>query len=111
MSQDKINKEHCNLMLEQLDAATACNYYAGYRIRILEEINAKFQEYQEIRAKTDLTPEERKKQYAQLDELVSFIKAAKEHHKLLARLHEKTQRKRNEIDQKLASFCKRHGIV
>ena len=110
MSQDKINKEHCNLILEQLDAATACNYYAGYRIRILEEINTKFLEYKEIQAKTDLTPEEQEKQYSQLNELASFIEAAQEHHKLLARLHEKTQRKRNEIDQKLASFRKRHGI-
>ena len=103
MSQEKIEKEHCNLMFEQLNAVTTCNYYAGYRIRVLEEINAKYQEYLEIKAKTDLSPEEQQKQYAQLDELVSFIEAAKEHHKLLARLHEKTQRRRNEIDQKVST--------
>ena len=110
MSQDKINREHCSLILEQLDAATACNYYAGYRIRVLEEMNTKFQEYKEIQAKTELTEEEKQKQYAQLDELSSFIEAAKEHHKQLTRLHEKAQRKRNEIVRKLESFRKRHGI-
>lgn len=110
MAQDKVNKEYCNLMLEKLDVTTACNYYAGYRIRILEEINTKFKEYQEVKAKTDLTPEEQQKQYTQLDEIVSFIEAAKEHHKLLARLHEKSQRKLNEVNQKVDSFRKRHGI-
>ena len=45
-----------------------------------------------------------------MDELASFMKAAQEHHKLLERLHEKTQRKRNEIDQKIALFRKRHGM-
>lgn len=110
MNLDKINKEYCNLMLEQLDVTTACNYYAGYRIRILEEINTKFQEYKDIQAKPESTPEEQQKQYTQLDELVSFIEAAKEHHKLLARLHEKSQRKLNEVNQKVDSFRKRHGI-
>lgn len=42
MAQDKVNKEYCKLMLEQLDVTTACNYYAGYRIRVLEEMNTKF---------------------------------------------------------------------
>ena len=110
MPQDKIYKEYCNLMLEQLNAATACNYYAGYRIRILEEMNTKFQEYKELQSKNGLTTEEKQVQCTQLDELASFMKAAQEHHKLLERLHEKTQRKRNEIDQKIASFRKRHGI-
>ena len=110
MSQDIINREHCNLMLEQLDMTVACNYYAGYRIRVLEEMNAKLREYKELQAKTGLTAEEKQVQCTQLDELASFMEAAKEHHKLLQRLHEKSQRKRNEIDQKIASFRKRHGI-
>ena len=97
-------------MLEQLDITTACNYYAVYRIRILEEINTKFQEHKEIQGKQDLTPEEQEKQYTQLDELASLIEAAKEHHKLLARLHEKSQRKLNEVNQKVDSFRKRHVI-
>ena len=110
MSQDKINREHCNLMLEQLNAATACNYYAGYRICVLEEMGTKFQEYKELQAKIGLTAEEKQVQCTQQDELASFMEAAQEHHKLLERLHEKSQRKRNEIDQKIASFRKRHGI-
>lgn len=110
MSQDKINREHCNLMLEQLNAATACNYYAGYRIRVLEEMNAKLREYKELQAQTDLTAEEKQVQCTQLDELASFMEAAQEHHKLLERLQEKSQRKLNEISQRLASFRKRHGI-
>lgn len=110
MNQDKIYKEHCNLLLEQLDATTVCNYYGGYRIRILEEMNAKFQEYKELQAKTASTAEEKQVQYTQLNGLASFMEAAKEHHKLLQRLHEKSQRKLNEINQKLASFRKRNGI-
>ena len=110
MSQNKINKEHCKLVIEQLSAMAACNYYADYRIRILEEINTKLKEYQELQAKTDLSEEERFAQYSQLEEISSFIMAAKEHHQLLQRLHEKSQRKRNEIDHRLASFRKRHGL-
>ena len=110
MAQDKVNKEYCKLMLEQLDVTTACNYYAGYRIRVLEEMNTKFKEYQEIQAKTDLSIEEQQVQYTKLDELASFMDAAKEHHRLLERLHEKSQRKLNEVNQKVASFRKRHGI-
>ena len=110
MAQDKVNKEYCKLMLEQLDVTTACNYYAGYRIRVLEEMNTKFKEYQEIQAKTDLSIEEQQVQYTKLYELASFLDAAKEHHRLLERLHEKSQRKLNEVNQKVASFRKRHGI-
>ena len=57
-----------------------------------------------------MTTEEKQVQCTRLDELASFMIAAQEHHKLLERLHEKTQRKRNEIDQKIASYLKRHGI-
>ena len=110
MDQKKINKEHCKLIMEQLSATAACNYYADYRIRILGEINAKLKEYQELQAKTDMSEEERFARYAQLEEMYAFIVAAQEHHQLLQRLHEKSQRKRNEIDHKLASFRKRHGL-
>ena len=110
MSQDKINKEHCKLVIEQLSAMAACNYYADYRIRVLGEINAKLKEYQELQIKTDASEEERLVRYTQLDEMYAFIMAAQEHHQLLQRLHEKSQRKRNEIDHKLASFRKRHGL-
>ena len=110
MSQNKVNKEHCNLIIELLSTVSACNYYGDYRIRILEEINTKLKEYQELQAKTDLSEEERFAQYSQLEEISSFIMAAKEHHQLLQRLHEKSQRKRNEIEHKLASFRKRHGL-
>ena len=110
MDPDKINKEHCNLIIELLSTVSACNYYGDYRIRILEEINTKLKEYQELQAKTDLSEEERFARYTQLDEMYAFIVAAQEHHQLLQRLHEKSQRKRNEIDHKLASFRKRHGL-
>ena len=110
MDQKKINKEYCNLIIEQLSVTAACNYYADYRIRILGEINAKLKEYQELQMKTDVPEEERFTRYAQLDEMYAFIVAAQEHHQLLQRLHEKSQRKRNEIDHKLASFRKRHGL-
>ena len=110
MDQKKINKEHCNLIIEQLSATAACNYYADYRIRILGEINAKLKEYQELQVKTDMSEEERFTRYSQLDEMYAFIIAAQEHHQSLERLHEKSQRKRNEIDHKLASFRKRHGL-
>ena len=110
MNPNKIDKEHSNLIVEQLSAVSACNYYADYRIRILEEINTKLKEYQELQAKTDLSEEERFAQYSQLEEISSFIMAAKEHHQLLQRLHEKSQRKQNEINHKLASFRKRHGL-
>ena len=110
MDQKKINKEHCKLIMEQLFATAACNYYADYRIRILGEINAKLKEYQELQVKTGASEEERFAQYSQLEEISSIIMAAKEHHQLLQRLHEKSKRKRNEIDHKLASFRKRHGL-
>ena len=110
MSQDKINKEHCKLVIEQLSAMAACNYYADYRIRILGEINAKLKEYQERQVKTDASEEERLARYTQLEEINSFVIAAQEHHQLLERLHEKSKRKLNEIDHKLASFRKRHGL-
>ena len=110
MNPNKIDKEHCKLIMEQLSATAACNYYADYRIRILGEINAKLMEFQELQAKTDMSEEERFAQYSQLEEISSFIMAAKEHHQLLQRLHEKSQRKRNEIEHKLASFRKRHGL-
>ena len=110
MDQKKINKEHCKLIMEQLSATVACNYYADYRIRILGEINAKLKEYQELQMKTDVPEEERFTRYAQLDEMYAFIVSAQEHHQLLERLHEKSKRKRNEIDHKLASFRKRYGL-
>ena len=110
MDQKKINKEHCKLIMEQLSVTAACNYYADYRIRILGEINAKLKEYQELQVKTDASEEERFARYTQLDEKYSFIVAAQEHHQLLERLHEKSKRKLNEIDHKLASFRKRHGL-
>ena len=110
MSQDKINKEHCKLVIEQLSVTAACNYYADYRIRILGEINAKLKEYQELQVKTDASEEERFARYTQLEEINSFVMAAQEHHQLLERLHEKSKRKLNEIDHKLASFRKRHGL-
>ena len=110
MDQNKINKEHCKLIIEQLSAMAACNYYADYRIRVLGEINAKLKEYQELQVKTDASEEERLARYTQLEEMYAFIVAAQEHHQLLQRLHEKSQRKRNEIDHKLASFRKRHGL-
>ena len=110
MYQNNITKEHCKLVIEQLSAMAACNYYADYRIRILGEINAKLKEYQELQIKTDVSEEERFARYTQLEEINSFVMAAQEHHQLLQRLHEKSQRKRNEIDHKLASFRKRHGL-
>lgn len=110
MAQDKINKEHCKLVIEQLSAMAACNYYADYRIRVLGEINAKLKEYQELQVKTDASEEERLARYTQLEEINSFVMAAQEHHQLLQRLHEKSKRKLNEIDHKLASFRKRHGL-
>ena len=110
MAQDKINKEHCKLVIEQLSAMAACNYYADYRIRVLGEINAKLKEYQELQVKTDASEEDRLARYTQLEEMYAFIVAAQEHHQLLQRLHEKSQRKRTEIDHKLASFRKRHGL-
>ena len=110
MDQKKINKEHCKLIMEQLSATASCNYYADYRIRILGEINAKLKEYQELQMKTDVPEEERFARYSQLDEMYAFIVSAQEHHQLLQRLHEKSKRKRNEIDHKLASFRKRYGL-
>lgn len=110
MDQNKINKEHCKLIMEQLSATAACNYYADYRIRILGEINAKLKEYQELQMKTDVPEEERFARYAQLEEMYAFIVSAQEHHQLLQRLHEKSKRKLNEIDHKLTSFRKRHGL-
>ena len=110
MDQKKINKEHCKLIMEQLSSTVACNYYADYRIRILGEINAKLKEYQELQVKTDVPEEERFARYAQLEEMYAFIVSAQEHHQLLQRLHEKSKRKRNEIDHKLASFRKRYGL-
>ena len=99
MDQKKINKEHCNLIIEQLSATAACNYYADYRIRVLSEINAKLKEYQELQVKTDASEEERFARYTQLEEINSFVMATQEHHQLLERLHEKSKRKLNEIDQ------------
>lgn len=110
MDQKKINKEHCKLIMEQLSATAACNYYADYRIRILGEINAKLKEYQELQVKTDVSEEERFTRYTQLEEMYAFIVSAQEHHQSLQRLHEKSKRKRNEIDHKLASFRKRYGL-
>ena len=110
MDQNKIKKEHSKLIIEQLSATAACNIYADYRIRVLSEINAKLKEYQELQIKTDASEEERLARYTQLDEMYAFIIAAQEHHQLLERLHEKSKRKLNEIDHKLASFRKRHGL-
>ena len=110
MDQKKINKEHCKLIMEQLFATAACNYYADYRIRILGEINVKLKEYQELQVKTGASEEERFARYTQLDEMYAFIVSAQEHHQLLQRLHEKSKRKLNEIDHKIASFRKRHGL-
>ena len=110
MDQNKINKEHCKLIIEQLSATAACNYYADYRIRVLSEINAKLKEYQELQVKTDASEEERFARYTQLEEINSFVMAAQEHHQLLERLHVISKRKLNEIDHKLASFRKRHGL-
>ena len=110
MNPNKIDKEHCKLIMEQLSATASCNYYADYRIRILGEINTKLKEYQELQVKTDVSDEERFTRYTQLDEMYAFIVSGQEHHQLLQRLYEKSQRKRNEIDHKLASFRKRHGL-
>ena len=110
MNQDKIKKEYCSLMLEQLKATAACNYYSQHSINVLEDMKSKLEEYKELQAKTDLTEEAKQKQFTQLDELSTFLGAAQEHYKFLERMHDKAQRKLNEVEKKLASFCKRHGI-
>ena len=110
MTKEQIYKEYANLLVARLKATSTVNYYAQWRISVLQDVNGKYLEYKELQEKIDSPQEEKEKLYSQIAEMRAYIDAAQEHQKQLERLHEKAQRKLNELDQKIENFCKRHGF-
>lgn len=58
----------------------------------------------------NLSDEELDKLNVELTSLVVRIESADELRKVLGRLKDKSQRKMNEINQKIVQFSKRHGM-
>lgn len=110
MTKEQIYKEYANLLVARLKATATVNYYAQWRISVLQDVNGKYLEYKELQEKMDSPQEEKEKLYSQIAEMRAYIDASQEHQKQLERLHEKSQRKLNELDQKMDNFCKRHGF-
>lgn len=110
MTETQIKEEYTKLMVSQLEAVTACNYYLDQHIRILLELQKMHEEWKSMNEIENLSEEEQEKNDIATRSLIVRIESGEELLKLIGRLKDKAQRKCNEINQKVDLFCKRHGI-
>ena len=110
MTETQIKEEYTKLMVSQLEAVTACNYYLDQHIRILLELQKMHEEWKSMNEIENLSEEEQEKNDIATRSLIVRIESGEELLKLIGRLKDKAQRKCNEINQKVDWFCKRHGV-
>ena len=109
MTQEQIYKEYFKLMLSCHDAATAHSFYWDQYIKLVEELEAIQSAYDE-RIKQEEASQVTPQTTFSINEELSRIKAGLELLKHLKLMQEKSKRKQTEAEQKLNTFCKRHGI-
>ena len=110
MIDPKIRKEILRLTLLQLEANIESRYYSEQITRILTDSYEKHEELNKIQDVENLTENERHDLRYKVRRAQIESRACKEITTFIERQIDKVNRKANETEQRMAAFCKRHGI-